>query len=227
MEIALFINGHPTIDALEEYVFERLAEPETARLEEHILICEKCQTSLAEVDEYVFLMREAAAGYVLAGSEQPAGEAAPAARKAPKASRLATVRLGYAGGAAAMAVVLLAAFAAHRLAEKPETANVSLVALRDGMAPVNRAPAGRPLDLAIDTTGLAQANTYAIEIVDASGKPVWSGEVYGCYQTTPNCESLNGISQAHVGRGLKAGVYWVRLRANGGLLREFGLVAAN
>jgi hypothetical protein len=46
---------------MEEYVFGRLNEADIENFEEHLLICQPCQGALAEVDEYILLIREAAA----------------------------------------------------------------------------------------------------------------------------------------------------------------------
>ena len=53
VEISFVSLDHPDESVLEEYVFGRLSEPKTALLEEHILICGRCRTALAEVDEYI------------------------------------------------------------------------------------------------------------------------------------------------------------------------------
>jgi anti-sigma factor RsiW len=44
---------------LELYALDRLAEPDAAPVEEHLLICEQCQARLAGWDEYVRAMRAA------------------------------------------------------------------------------------------------------------------------------------------------------------------------
>ena len=54
-------QSHPSEDLLEEYAFRRLREEEIAPLEEHLIFCSGCQEALAEIDEYKFLMRTAAA----------------------------------------------------------------------------------------------------------------------------------------------------------------------
>jgi len=54
-------QSHPSEDLLEEYAFRRLREEEIAPLEEHLIFCSGCQETLAEIDEYKFLMRTAAA----------------------------------------------------------------------------------------------------------------------------------------------------------------------
>ena len=64
MEALFSIQGHPTTDAFEEYAFKRLSEADTEALEEHLLVCPECQTSLAEVDQYILLMKQATAGQI-------------------------------------------------------------------------------------------------------------------------------------------------------------------
>ena len=54
-------NRHPHEDVFEDYAFERLCAQELVDFEEHLLICEKCQTTLANTDEHIRLMKAAAA----------------------------------------------------------------------------------------------------------------------------------------------------------------------
>ena len=71
----------------------------------------------------------------------------------------------------------------------------------------SEAPAGQPLDLKIDLKDLPQAAGYRVEVVDATGRRVWSGG-------TP----------ARLTKGLSPGLYWVRLSTNTGEpLREYGI----
>src|SRR5437764_7056481 len=43
-------DAHPSDDLLEEYSFGRLDEHDIARLEEHLMLCEKCRDSLEHVE---------------------------------------------------------------------------------------------------------------------------------------------------------------------------------
>src|ERR1035438_9554963 len=61
VEISLVSLDHLDENVLEEYVFGRLSNAKSAVVEEHLLICPHCQTSLAETDEYIRLMKYAAA----------------------------------------------------------------------------------------------------------------------------------------------------------------------
>ena len=55
------LDEHPDADTLEEYAFGRLPEALSDNLEEHLLLCHRCQGALAEVDEYILLMKYATA----------------------------------------------------------------------------------------------------------------------------------------------------------------------
>jgi len=54
-------NEHPDEETLEAYAIGTLRGVPLARLEEHLLICERCQDRLQEVDSFVTAIREAAA----------------------------------------------------------------------------------------------------------------------------------------------------------------------
>ena len=196
---------HPTEDLLEEYVFGRLSEPALSTLEDHLLICSSCQSTLAEVEDYIRVAKTA-----LAELQQ--------ARPAPAAALPAW------GATAIWAVALMLAVAggamvSWRMQPAPETAAATLTAFRGGYAAgFAHAAARRPLDLVIDGTSLPAATAYRLQIVDASGRSAWSGAA---------AASGRRLS-AHLSKGLGAGVYWVRLyasqvRGEADLLREFGL----
>jgi len=196
---------HPTEDLLEEYVFGRLQEPALYTLEDHLLICSSCQSTLAEVEDYIRVAKTA-----LAELQQ--------ARPAPAAALPAW------GATAIWAVALMLAVAggamvSWRMQPAPETAAATLTAFRGGdAAGFAHAAARRPLDLAIDGTSLPAASAYRLQIVDASGRNAWSGAA----------AASDGKLSAHLSQGLGPGVYWVRLydsqvSGEAGLLREFGL----
>jgi len=242
---ALFsIQGHPTTEAFEEYAFKRLSEADTEILEEHLLVCPECQTSLAEVDEYILLMKRATAG-IKRGREPDLtpvrlglGEliAASLLRKGPQRSLTYAIALIAVGAS----IFFLTAsrplvWASHPGTEAGAAVSVELLALRGGEPAANHAPSGRPLDLIIDLTGIedltgggsagvtpdftsGEAPKYRIEIVAAKGGPIWNGEAAG---------SQGSLSAhlTHLTEGLKPGQYWVRLYSSGALVREFGLRA--
>ena len=91
--------------------------------------------------------------------------------------------------------------------------SVKLVALRGGEDSA-RAPSGRPLDLVFDRTDLPVDLSYRAEVVNSSGRQMWTGSVRIADQNL----------SIRVDRPLRAGAYWVRLYSSAGaLLREFGL----
>jgi hypothetical protein len=52
---------HIPDDILDEFVMEMLSEQDCAFWEEHLLICARCQDRVADADEYVLVMKSAAA----------------------------------------------------------------------------------------------------------------------------------------------------------------------
>jgi hypothetical protein len=48
MRKRLPVNYHPDESTLDEYLLERLSEPELSRIEEHLLICDTCRNRLDE-----------------------------------------------------------------------------------------------------------------------------------------------------------------------------------
>lgn len=151
---------HPDEDVFEDYLFERLSEEDIADFEEHLLICEQCQDTLAKTDDYIQVMKAATAAFA-------AGRATPASPLR---------RHGLRWNAAAAAILLLTCLTAllswRTTAGDPYT--IALEAYR-GAANVTQAPAGQPLDLEIDLTDVRPASGYRVEVVDAGGRRVWFG----------------------------------------------------
>lgn len=197
------LRGHPSDDELEQYSLGRLGDDQAAPLEEHLLLCEACRRRVEEFDEFVAVMRTALRE---TENEQPAP-----ARLVPLLRWLAVVpKPAWAG---AMAAVLAAVLLVPRWQQAPaEPYAVQLEALRAVSSA--EAPAGRPLVLTVDFTGLELGRDYRVELVDAFGSGVWKGSVRPAAERTD--VTLN--------RSLPRGQYWVRIfEPSGELLREFGL----
>jgi hypothetical protein len=64
-------DRHPHEDLFEEYALDRLSEEETPDFEEHLLICEQCQNTLAKTDEYISVMKAATRAYVTRPVKNP------------------------------------------------------------------------------------------------------------------------------------------------------------
>jgi len=203
---------HPTEEILEAYVFHRLSEPLVAQVEEHLLICPQCQDVVAESDQFVSAFQAAgrfpvpATGLDRWGWWNGLNAAAHFAQKTSLAPIFALVIL-------ALVVVW------KHPTEAPPPVAVSLSSLR-GADPLAPAPAGRPLQLSIESPdlapGLTSGREYRVELVDAAGRPVWKG----------GASTTDGKLIARMSKPLSSGVYWVRLYgANSELLREFGLSA--
>jgi len=221
---------HATEELLEEYSFGRIGEPQLGWLEEHLLICPQCQSALDDIEEYKVFMK---AGLAAFESERLAG----AVSLGSPARADSTIGLGFSLRKAlgfhfawsgisvtrsllAAAVVLVVAGTAvtWRMRSSPvalaPVATVMLVALRGGEGDVARAPSGRPLELVFGRTDLATDPSYRAELVDASGRRMWSG----------NVRIADQHLSIRVDGPLRAGAYWVHLYSSAGqLLREFGL----
>ena len=66
------LERHINEDDLEEYALGRLTGVQGTWLEDHLLVCPTCQDRLAEIDEYVRVMKAAAAAVALETSEHSA-----------------------------------------------------------------------------------------------------------------------------------------------------------
>jgi hypothetical protein len=215
---------HATEEVLEEYSFGRICEPQLGWLEEHLLICPQCQSELDGIEEYKVFMK---AGLASFESERLAAASSAASLAGLWSWRRNVTLPSFAlplmpGGrtllTAAALLVLVGALVTWRMQSSPvaiaPVASIRLIALRGGEGDVAHGPSGRPLELVFGRTDLAADLSYRAEVVDASGRRMWNGNVRIAEQSL----------SIRVDRPLAAGAYWVRLyTSTGQLLREFGL----
>jgi len=203
-------GSHPTDEELELYSLNRLEEPDLARLEEHLLVCEACQKRLEDIDEFVGAMR-------VALKEIEAREAhEPAQRRGLAWGDWGKWLFGLPkpvwAGLAAAGLILIAVLAPWRSSTQGSY-QLELSAWRSGAPVLAVAPSGAQLTLRLDTTGLP-GGPYEVEVVDASGRPLWRGA---------GSLAENRLVVAP-GLRLPPGRYWVRIYSSepAVLLREFG-----
>jgi hypothetical protein len=199
---------HPTEELLEEYIFGRVRDPVLAVLEEHLLLCDSCQATLHDLEEYACLMKAGLASFEASAKERQSDLFSPL--HVPS-------RFSWTGIVLVCALLLaILATTVPRRSQRTAGATVQLAALRGGEdGGLAGGPANRPLDFSIDATSLPPALGYRLELVDPSGRILWAE---AAQQTGPKLS-------AHFARGADSGVYWVRLYSSGDdqLLREFGL----
>lgn len=179
-------RDHPSEGDLEQYSRGCASEADSAYIEEHLLICEACRERLDLGEAFE--------------REMPA--AAAQVRRQERRTRLMWMT-------AAAAALLIAAVA---LRTAPGVAmpavNVNLEAIR---GPLVQAPAGRPLRLRLDLSGLAPAARYEVEMVDTSNRPAWQG-------------TLDAHHPQVLIAKRRSGTYFVRVYSPAReLLREYGL----
>jgi hypothetical protein len=203
------LDGHAPEAMLEEYSRGALPDAEAERFEEHLLVCPQCQDNLAEMDAFVDATRRAAARLreeqaVLAAKQGGVWSWFP--------------HPAWLAAAAGLAILLVGGADLWRAGRRSEPAfSVYLQAERGGETPTNsRVPAARPLRIHLDSAGLPALSFYRVEIVEASGAPVFEAV------------SARGEGDLIVEtpKPLAAARYWVRLYEPGqagALLREFGL----
>jgi hypothetical protein len=220
----LSFKSHPSEDLLEEYAFQRLAEEQVAPLEEHLLACSSCQEALAEIDEYLLLMKRGTAQMAVSPAREPrrswwrawTPNWTPAF--APKwAHNWAWTAAG------ALACLIAAILLSHRPPGSAPIApvTIALVSLRGGENIT--APRGAPLELQLDPGDSSSPADYRIEIVTAAGKRVWNGAA----KLKPPASGgglANTKLEAEVTPGLAKGLYWVRLYESEKLRSETGLL---
>jgi hypothetical protein len=200
---------HVSEERLEEYCLGSVPATELESVENHLLVCPQCQDRLGETEQYVRTVRQAAAAVAASQLEQRR-------RRRAMVERFLRPVPMTAAAAAVAALLLLAMILPPRKTRIERPVAVTLELTRGDESSSARAPARKPLALVLDLTGLAQLNSYDVQIVDAAGGTV-----------------LRSVAKADRGHALVAtssrlaqGMYWVRVydpSAQATPLREFGL----
>ena len=187
---------------LESYSMHALSPEASARVEEHLLICETCRQRLVEADEYVAAMKDAA-------SDLPRQNRVTESFRWRWRWRWPRLIPAFAA-VAAFARAVVASLFARRATPAPFA--VSLRTL-PGPQTQAQAPSRRPLALQLDLTGLAASPSYRIEMVDQSGNRVWRGAIANPAGAAPVTVPPQ-----------KRGMYFVRVAMpSGETLREYEL----
>jgi len=194
---------------LEHYALGRLRAAELEELEEHLLVCSTCQQSLAATDAFLKTIKSAAVEL----------ERAPSS--AVPESWFHKLQLNPAWASGLVALGLLIAAGHEWTSRQHASAPSAVVCLRTTRGVENPAitavPAGKPLILMLDLTGLPTLSQYRVEIVDERGDPAF---------LTHGAPADNNL-RATMAEGLPGGAYYVRVYGSTELLREYGLRKMN
>ena len=208
------LHAHPPEEVLERYVMHRMSDADTERVEDHLLICQKCRDAVDESERWVALMKET----LPTGPGEPAGTRRrwwqSLAGSGTREHRWRPVVL--APALAGALVVFLAVWTALPLLRQreegsPTVSEIKLAAIR-GNELRQEVAAGQPLRLQLtDDEGVPPG--ARVSIVTAEGQEVWTGPI---------------LEKSRVQiPGLRPGTHWVRVfTAAGDQIKEYGLLAS-
>jgi hypothetical protein len=185
----------------------RLPSSETAEVEEHLLVCLRCQNDWQASERTIGYIRHAA----LAWENKRAAKISPWRRRMWEMPKPVFVL-----AAAGICLLLAIAVARRGYAPPPITAVVLQSARGAGAATDPKVQSGNPFLLSLDLTGLETAEQYGVEIVTSTGKvALYTSAVPG-----------KGRATVTVGQGLRPGSYFIRLYTpRQELVREYHLTA--
>jgi len=199
VDLTLRFSAHPSEEVLEAYALKRLAEDHIPEVESHLLVCEACQHSLADLDTFIAAMKTVS----------------PETIPAPLPVMRPRVWPRWQTALAAAALFVGAFFFWEASGTRPVPATIILSSMRGSQVASPTGPANVPLELEIASTQLDDRDGFRIDLVTAEGAPVWGGAV---------TRSAAGKPVARVDKRLAAGAYWVRLYSpDNQLLQEYGL----
>ncbi len=200
----LNLDGHASDECLEQYTLGSLEEPLLGELEEHLLLCSRCQDHLREIDAYRAAMRSAAAQL----------EREDEARKRFRTRISAVLTVRRLGWLMALGAVIVAGMSLRFWMSRQGPPPMALFLETSRGAEVRHAPARRPLELSLDTRALPAYPAYLVETVDA----------VGTVQAQFQAAAAEGRVRAPLPKGLAPGTYFIRLYSpSRELLREYGL----
>ena len=197
-------SSHLTEERIESYSMGKLAEPEFALVEDHLLLCGICQEQVEKMDEFLHAVR---------GAAKLAKDNPPTAWDRYRAFFTFHPGSSWAGVSAVAAAVVIFSFLPFS-SSTPQ--RLALSTIRGSESSVPHAKANTPIDLQLDVTELPASPLYTIELVDSGGGIIRN------YTNEPKSSKLN----VAIGEKLPSGQYWIRLYGNSlktDLLREYGL----
>ena len=205
---------------LEEYLFSRLSGVTREVIEEHLLVCERCQDRVEAEEAYVGAIQQAAKQ--LEAEDFTRAMSGGAEVKPPGWRE--SVSAGFAVffgsrmmlAAAGVVVVVVAVVLYSPLMRRGPTETAVELSLARGAGDEGAsAPAGNWLKLSADVSELPALAQWQVDVVSATGQLEQSATVV----------AVGGRLRWQVKDGLAAGRHWVRLRdpRDGSLVREFGL----
>jgi hypothetical protein len=192
--------SHIEEDVLDQYAMGTLSEESVQEVEEHLLICQSCQTRLAETDEFL-------AVFSAAVTEQDA-------QSSPGWKGLVLSRTGLWAGAAALASLAVFLIVGPRQDTRPSAVTILMQSFRGADSDVSVAP-GKPMVLVFDLPVHAPLANFEIDVVDTVGNEV----------VRSGAELRSGRLTARFGK-LAGGSYWVRVyrtQPTRELVAEYGL----
>jgi hypothetical protein len=198
---------HPTEEALEQFVMNRLDEADLEYVETHIMACEPCVSRLEALEVQVPAMQGALQQME---TQRQRKEAAAAERKATWRRLFTVPNLSWAAAAAVLALAVTVS--PHYV-----PTNVQVSADRDNETVV--VPDNRPLHVALNAVDVPDGR-IKVELVDNRNTQIWSG-------TT---EVEHGRITVSLPRLSSHNVYFVRIYELGAPasdpMREFRLQAS-
>ena len=197
--VTLAILEHLSEETIDLHACGRLSGEALDSADDHLLICEPCRQRQAEADAFFrTLMASPVARQVRSDVEK---KIAARARRFSAGWWLVP----------AFAMLGFVVFQNQPGSAPTPPVEVTLLALRSGPGTLT-APAGRPLRLRLDLTGLSAETGLRAEVVTITGQRLFMGDA-----------RLDGGHAVIAAPALGQGVHWVRLYRGGTLLREYTL----
>ncbi len=198
---------HITEEQLEKYHLQQLSEAAAVAVEDHLLLCEHCQTKLEDLEVFIKSFRAVAPILARQDAREQRGGIVDWLRRQLQ-NPFAALALS---AVAALALFLVPLRWSTSAAPGP-LATIELQAVRAGFVP--QAPTGRPLRFRLDLSGLPPSASFRAEFTQDNGKTITN-------LTLSLSQTTNALD---LPEGLTVGRYWLRIYSpqQSEPLREFG-----
>ena len=205
-------DQHFADDLLEKYSIGHLPDEQVPAMEEHLFVCSDCQQRLSSIDEYVQVVKTAAAELERAKTaRKPSFTDALVGRFWPIPKPVWALGLTLASLA-----VVLGVLSPWQVRQRRQT-ELTLSASRGDVSLMPHAGSHDEIQLKIDTARIAPAPVYQLYLVNANGAKVWNGT----FSPQATHEIVAKVP------ALRSGQYWVRIYRATDLvnsLQEYGFL---
>ena len=169
-DIKIDVRSHPSEEWLERYALRGLTEEESESLEDHLMLCQRCQEDLESIESFLLVAREASRRVRQESAYSQTDSSFWSFFRRFSLTSLSIggrPRIRFALPLAGAALTSLALFLVAPASQRVGYQQVRLEAIRGYLA--TSVNSRQPLDVILNLDGVPVSRAYRVEIVNAAG----------------------------------------------------------